>query len=189
MVSQPIAHSKAAASRDRIEVYAAHNEFGKAQIWLTFSPDDTQSIQIAWYAMGEDFEERLRSNAPDGSFRFELTAKNPGAAALHFEHVLELVISDVIGWDVKRRRPFKRGGYFGVPKAWLRVIEEQGRLTVHAHFLIWIYGHRDIKGKFQRASSTVPKRVENEQVILTLPKEVRIFFYLDQNYWFYSSYS
>ena len=156
-----------------MEVYAVHNEFGKAQIWLTFSPDDTQSVQIAWYAMGEDFEERLRNNAPDGSFRFDLTAKNPGAAALHFEHILELVISDVIGWDVKRRRPFKRGGYFGVPKAWLRVIEEQGRLTVHAHFLIWIYGHRDIKGKFQRASLNIPKNVENDQVVLTLPKEVR----------------
>lgn len=99
-----------------------------------------------------------------------------GAAALHFEHVLELVISYVIGWDVKKRRPFKRGGFFGIPKAWLRVVEEQGRLTLHAHCLIWIYGHYDIQGKFQRASWNIPERMETEHIILNKcdSKEVTI---------------
>ncbi len=43
--------------------------------------------------------------------------------------------------------------FFGYPKAWLRVVEEQTRLTLHAHFLIRIYGHVDIKEQFQQAIS------------------------------------
>ncbi len=122
--------------------------------------------------MGEDFEDQYRRKASDASYRFNLIAKNPGAAALHFEQVLDLVISHVIGWDVKSGRPFKRGGFFGVPKAWVRVVEEQGRLTLHAHFLIWIYGHRDIKGKFQSTSLNIPEMLENENITLTTPKQV-----------------
>lgn len=38
-----------------------------------------------------------------------------------------------------------------MPKAWLRVIEEQSRLTLHAHFLIWIYGHCDLQSQLQQA--------------------------------------
>ena len=82
-ITQPIPHSQAAAVLNRTGVYAAHNGFGKAQIWLTFSPDDTQCIQIAWYALGDAFEEKYRNKAPDGSIRFNLIAKKPGKVALY----------------------------------------------------------------------------------------------------------
>ena len=146
-------HSQAAALRDRQCVYAAHNSNGKAQIWLTFSPDDAQSFKIAWYALGEDQSKPIAGKAPSGMFRFETLATRPVAAALHFENVLSDVIRYVIGWNIEKKRPYKRGGLFGVPKAWLRIVEEQGRLTLHAHCLIWIYGHSDIENQLKRAAT------------------------------------
>jgi hypothetical protein len=45
-------HSKSAAMANRAAVYAAHNSLGRASIWFTFCPDDTQSFKILWYALG-----------------------------------------------------------------------------------------------------------------------------------------
>lgn len=53
-------------------------------------------------------------------------------------------------------RPHKGGGLFGVPKAWLRVVEEQSRLTLYAHFLIWIYGHGNLQFQLKQAVETDP---------------------------------
>ena len=154
IVSKPMQHSRAAASNDRQDSYAAHNNNGKAHIWFTTSPDDTQSIKIMWFALGEDACNKFGLSAPSGTFRFDLVAKHSGAAALNFQNMLELVITHVIGWDLKKRRPYRRGGFFGVPKAWLRVVEEQGRLTLHAHFLVWIFGHDDIAIQINEAFET-----------------------------------
>ena len=98
-------HSQAAALRDRQCVYAAHNSNGKAQIWLTFSPDDAQSFKIAWYALGEDQSKPIAGKAPSGMFRFETLATRPVAAALHFENVLSDVIRYVIGWNMEKNVP------------------------------------------------------------------------------------
>lgn len=47
--------------------------------------------------------------------------------------------------------PPKTVGLFGA-KAWLRVVEGQYWLILHAHFLIWIYVHVDIKNDFNKPS-------------------------------------
>lgn len=147
----PMQHSQAAAIKNRQDVYAAHNSNGKAHIWFTFSPDDSMSFKILWYALGANEAAPHKDNIPNGEFRFKLIAKKPVAAALYFERILEIVIERMIGWDVKKCQPLEGGGIFGVPKAWLRVVEEQSRLTLHAHFLVWIYGHADLQGQLREA--------------------------------------
>ena len=64
---------------------------------------------------------------------------------------VDIIIEEIIGWCKEKGLPYKRGGLFGVPKAWLRVIEEQSRLTLHTHILIWLYGHGDIEGQLDSA--------------------------------------
>jgi hypothetical protein len=73
------------------------------------------------------------------------------AAALNFQRILEIVIEDIVGWSLKNKRSYRRGGLFGVPKAWLRVVEEQSRLTLHTHMLIWLYGHSAIENQLDEA--------------------------------------
>ena len=144
LCSQPMQHTDSAANFNRQCVYAAHNSNGKAQIWLTVSPDDALSYRVVWYALGPESAAPLKNVVPDASFRFELLVNHPVAAALHFEDILNLIIEDVIGWDQKKGEAKEEGGIFGRPRAYVRVVEEQSRLTLHTHILIWIHGHEDI---------------------------------------------
>lgn len=151
IANQTIQHSQPAAQKNRQDVYAAHANNGKAHIWLTISPDDAKSWQVLWFALGPA-ESRPHSDAiPLGSKRFAVLANHPVAAALNFQRILDIVIEDVIGWCQSKNRPYKRGGLFGVPKAWLRVVEEQSRLTLHTHMLIWLAGHGNIEKQLDDA--------------------------------------
>ncbi|EFX73115.1 hypothetical protein DAPPUDRAFT_325613 [Daphnia pulex] len=149
--TQPMQHSQAAANRNRQKVYAAHNSLGKAQIWFTVSPDDTQSFKIVVNALGSQAV-NFENPVPTGEKRFKLLAKHPVAAALHFQRILKMVIKKVLGWNRSQLLPYRSGGVFGVPKGYLYLVEEQSRLTLHAHFLIWLYGHENIERQLLRAS-------------------------------------
>jgi hypothetical protein len=144
LCSQPMQHTDSAANFNRQCVYAAHHSNGKAQIWLTVSPDDALAYRVVWYALGPEKAAPKKGVVPDGSWRFKLLADHPVAAALHFEDILNLIIEDVIGWDPKKGEPKEKGGIFGRPRAYVRVVEEQSRLTLHTHILIWIQGHENI---------------------------------------------
>lgn len=75
IVSKLMEHIRAAEGVNRRNIYAAHNENGKAQIWFTFSPDDTQSVKTMWFALGDfGYREHL-TTAPSGTVRFELIAQ------------------------------------------------------------------------------------------------------------------
>ena len=163
--NQSIQHSAAAAQRNRQDVYAAHANNGKAQIWLTISPDDAKSYNVYWFALGENQAKPSKHDIPIGSKRFTILSEHPVAAALEFERVLDIVIEEIVGWSKKEGRPFKRGGLFGVPKAWLRVVEEQSRLTLHFHMLIWLYGHESIEDQLDAAL----KLDENERDVNSPP--------------------
>ena len=149
--NQSIQHSQAAAQHNRQEVFCAHANNGKAQIWLTISPDDAKSYHVVWFAIGPEQAKPLKDAIPLGSKRFTILSDHPVAAALEFERVLDIVLEEIVGWSKKEGRPFKRGGIFGVPKAWLRVVEEQSRLTLHFHMLIWLYGHEAIETQLAAA--------------------------------------
>jgi hypothetical protein len=116
-------------------VYAAHNSC-EATVWLTVSPRDDLSFDVMWYALGPAQSAPHKDQLPLGSLRFATLNQHPVAAALQFEHILD-VVEHVIGWSRKNHMPHARGGLFGIPKAWVFAVEEQGRLTLHTHILIW----------------------------------------------------
>ncbi|EFX78931.1 hypothetical protein DAPPUDRAFT_245605 [Daphnia pulex] len=165
IANQTIQHSQAAAQRNRQEVYAAHANNGKAHIWLTISPDDAKSYKVMWFALGAE-EAIPHANAiPLGTKRFKILSDHPVAAALHFQRVLDIIIEEIIGWCSKKGKPYKRGGLFGVPKAWLRIVEEQSRLTLHTHMLIWLYGHSKIEYQLNNAVECDNQQHQAEDVI------------------------
>ncbi|KAK4006919.1 hypothetical protein OUZ56_012074 [Daphnia magna] len=151
IANQEIQHSQAAAQKNRQNIYASHANNGKAYIWLTISPNDAKSWQVLWFTLGPA-ESRPHSDAiPLGSKRFTVLGNHPVAAALNFQRILDIVIKYVIGWCQSKNRPYKRGGLFGVPKASFRVVEDQSRLTLHTHMLIWLCGHGSIEKQFDDA--------------------------------------
>ncbi len=148
-ISSPMQHSQAAAARNRLDMYAALNNLGKPDLWLTYCPKDSCSFQVSCYALGEEAG-KFRNQVPPIEFRLSTTGNQPVAAALHFERVQNLFFRKVIGWDRDKKRPFRRGGIFGVPKAFCEAVEEQGRLTLHVHCLLWLAGHRNLHKQIER---------------------------------------
>jgi hypothetical protein len=135
-------HSMAAAAENRGGVYAAHNSLGKAHICFTFCPDDTRSFKILWYALGPEQSAIYKDQIPDGIIRFEALANRPVAGALNFERCLNIAIEYLVGWDSEANAPLKNRGVWGIPSGHLRIVEEQFRLTLHYHHLIWLHGHQ-----------------------------------------------
>ena len=61
-----------------------------------------------------------------------LIANNPVAGAHFFHFMLETFISCVLGVDGKHT------GLYGDTSAYYGTVEQQGRLTLHLHLLLWI---------------------------------------------------
>lgn len=166
--NQPMQHSQAAAMRNRQDVYAAHNILGPAQIWFTVSPDDTKTLKIVYYALGPEKSLAHERITLSEEFRFNLLADCTVAAAHNFENILHDIVEHIVGWCKKTGQPKKLGGLFGICKAYLRVNEEQSRLTLHVHFLIWMYGHVNLKEQLQEA---INKDFFNAERIELIPEE------------------
>ena len=162
-------HSLAAAAENRGGVYAAHNSLGKAQIWFTFCPDDTTSYKIMWYALPPGQSTIYEDSIPTGTIRFETLANHPAAAALNFERCLELAIEYLIGWDETAGAPLKNRGVWGTPSGHLRIVEEQFRLTLHSHHLIWLHGHHNVEEQLKTAQklSLAAAKIPPENLLQT----------------------
>jgi hypothetical protein len=126
------------------------NHFGLGGIFLTVTPDDENTFLVTAYSQidkkGKPIDisnltsEQLNVQAEQ---RKQVRLKFPGITALNFEYALDVVIKEVIGWDVSKGKPTEKPGLFGVPIAYGGAVEEQGRTTLHVHFIIWLLGFID----------------------------------------------
>ncbi|TRM55928.1 hypothetical protein BD626DRAFT_415190, partial [Schizophyllum amplum] len=76
--------------------------------------------------------------------RSSLVARNPVAAARFFNVVVRAFIKHVLGVGAHRR------GIYGPTSAYYGAVEQQGRLTLHLHTMLWIRGAlspQDIRDK------------------------------------------
>jgi hypothetical protein len=48
------------------------------------------------------------------------------------------MIEHILGWDRKNQISNKNGGAFGVLDAWNTAVEEQGRKTLHSHWILYV---------------------------------------------------
>ena len=147
-VSRSVPHTNEAAKRARQDGEAHQHYFGLPHFFLTTTPDDDNSFLVQVYAqtfidddtpVSQLTDEELRSRS---SLRTELRIKHPGLCAFYYQLVLDIVIEEVIGWDVKKQSARPEGGLFGKPLAFTASTEEQGRTTLHTHFQLWIEGMR-----------------------------------------------
>jgi len=66
--------------------------------------------------------------------RKDLRAKYPGACALEYQSIVQIVIEILIGWNNKTRTGSK--GIFGKPLAYADCCKEQARYTLHSHISV-----------------------------------------------------
>ena len=125
--------------------------------YITLSPADIQHPICIYFAqMNEEFkldilpyDERLRA-----------VCANPVAGARFFHFLIQTFISEVLGVDSDHR------GLYGDTDAYYGTVEQQGRLTLHLHMLLWIKGGLSPKEMRRRLMDLDPdsqfqKKVKN----------------------------
>ena len=121
---------------------------------MTVNPDDENSYVVQIYSQEiiddntsakfqEDEEILKRSQSKQ-----QLRIKVPGICAFYFELIIEIIIGEVLCWDLEKQKAMRsKQGLFGKTKAFVLSIEEQARKTLHAHLQIWVKNYHAIREK------------------------------------------
>jgi hypothetical protein len=100
----------------------------------------------------ETFSPELR---PENE-RYRLIAENPVAGAWFFHFMVEMFIKHVLG--VNKEHP----GLYSKTAAYYAIVEQQGRLTLHLHMLLWILNSlspQEIRDRIMDPNSDFQKRI------------------------------
>ena len=149
--TRAVPHTNAATKSARLSGEAINHSFGMANWFLTWTPDDENSIIVQAYSgvviddgtpIDHLSDAQLRERA---KARRTLRIRSPGVCAFFFEAMLQIVVAEVIGWDSEKGQSTDKGGLFGKPEAFIIAVEEQGRRTLHGHAQIWIEGMKSAR--------------------------------------------
>ena len=115
----------------RNEIWSLIAFSGAPSWYITLSPADIQHPICIYYA---DNKEEFKPDLLPYNERIRMVCKNPVAGARFFHFMIETFITYVLGVGSNHR------GVYGDTKAFYGTVEQQGRLTLHLHMLLWIKG-------------------------------------------------
>ena len=113
----------------RNEIWSLIAQEGAPLWYITLLPADVKN-PIALYYVDHDVTFKPGIRVPEE--RYRLIASNPVACARFFNFMVEQFIKHVLG--VGSDHP----GLYGETSAYYGTVEQQGRLTLHIHLLLWI---------------------------------------------------
>ncbi|PPQ73348.1 hypothetical protein CVT24_012186 [Panaeolus cyanescens] len=108
--------------------------FKSTPTWfITVTPSDNKHpLCLYWASHDIEFRPEIKGYAE----REHIVTRNPVACAKFFDYMVKLFIKHVCGWGESGPEM----GVFGKPSAYYGTVEQQGRMTLHLHFLLWIDG-------------------------------------------------
>lgn len=116
----------------RNEIWSLISFFGAPSWFITLSPADHKHPISLYYAdTKETFEPKLKMSYDE---KLRLVANNPVAAACFFHFMVEMFIKHILGIGNSH------SGIYGDTAAYYGTVEQQGRLTLHLHMLLFIKG-------------------------------------------------
>ncbi|KAF5372660.1 hypothetical protein D9615_009864 [Tricholomella constricta] len=113
----------------RNEIWSLVANQGAPSWYITLSPADINHPICLYFA---DTKEKFEPVLREDDERFRLIAKNPVAAARFFHFMVEAFLTHVLGFGTGK------AGIYGEASAYYGAVEQQGRLTLHLHVLVWI---------------------------------------------------
>ena len=128
-VSQRVDGSITSKKYMRSEIWSLMAHYGAPSWYITFSPADVKHPICLYFA---DSNESFTPNLRPYDERIRLIAANPVAGARFFHFMVELFIKHVLGVGSDH------SGLYGDTSAYYGTVEQQGRLTLHLHLLLWI---------------------------------------------------
>jgi hypothetical protein len=126
----------------RNEIWSLISFLGAPSWFITFSPADVKHPICLYYADTQEvFQPELKRSHDE---RYRLIAHNPVAGARFFHFMCQIFIRHILG--IGADHP----GIYGNTSAYYGTVEQQGRVTLHLHLLLWIVGSlspQDIREK------------------------------------------
>ena len=139
--------------RMRNQIWSLSFELGPPSWFITYAPADENHPIAIYYA---DTDQTYYPAVYSKDKRHKMIGENPVAGARFFKFMTDLFIRHVLGHGLKRRGIYgKTSGYYGT-------VEQQGRLTLHMHMLVWIKGAltpQEIRDRILDADSEFQKRL------------------------------
>ena len=137
----------------RNEIWSLISYKGAPSWFITFAPADCRHPICLYFAdTKETFSLALCTNKEC----YNLVAKNPVAGARFFDFMVKLFIRHVLGVDMDHP------GLYGDTSAYYGTVEQQGRLTLHLHLLLWISGSltpQELRDKIMDPNSDFQKKM------------------------------
>ena len=140
-------HSNEACLEARRIYFSFLMKFGIPAVFLTITPDDLRNFRIVVYSLSPDkvspygeVDPKTLSESDiltDFNVRREARSQHPGLCAEEYQRIMELVIKHLFNWDTETQTS-KGMGLFAELLAWCLATEEQGRKSLHGHFLLFL---------------------------------------------------
>ena len=141
----------------RNEGWSLISYIGAPSWFITLSPADINHPICIYFAdKNIKFKPEIYFKKADEAYR--LVTSNPVAAARFFNIMIENFIKHVLGFGTKHP------GFFGKTEAYYGTVEQQGRLTLHLHMLLWIknaLSPQDMREKIMDPESDFQKEMVN----------------------------
>ncbi|PPQ66487.1 hypothetical protein CVT26_011176 [Gymnopilus dilepis] len=120
----------------RRNVRAIINAKGIPTLFITLNPSDVHNPIVRIFGAEEADVDTISQGEDIQSWRRRIyAAKNPSACAKFFDLMITTFIDVVLGYG--KDQP----GLYGYCEAYYRVVEAQGKGTLHLHMLVWLRGH------------------------------------------------
>jgi hypothetical protein len=137
----------------RNEIWSLISYRGAPSWFITFAPADVKHPLCLYFAdTKETFSPEIRCSKEAR----RLIANNPVAGARFFHTMVQLFIKHVLGVGTNHR------GIYGDTLAYYGTVEQQGRLTLHLHLLLWILGSltpQEIRDRIMDKNSDFQQRM------------------------------
>lgn len=144
-----LGHTNEAAKRARLSMFANIVRFGPGSLFLTVTPDDGNCFRIQIYANHQIYEPPNVDDPSDAitadfDMSIHVREQYPGLCAFDFNQITELLIEHILGWDAETHASKADGGMFGRLNTYTCAVEEQGRKTLHGHWILWVQEWSDL---------------------------------------------
>src|ERR1700723_527368 len=141
----------------RNEIWSLISYLGAPSWYITISPADVKHPICLYYAdTNVKFEPTTIFDKEAADKARVLIAKNQEAGARFFDFMIRMFIKHVLGVDSDHP------GLYGDASAYYGTVEQQGRLTLHLHLLLWIRGAftpQEIRDKIMDPNSDFQRKL------------------------------
>ncbi|KAE8891822.1 hypothetical protein PF005_g20630 [Phytophthora fragariae] len=143
---------------------------GEPSVFYTLTPYSEGSIAVAFWSgydlpngRPQKFVSCTTFNMPGSAQMKKFTMRNTVLQALYYRISRKILIDGLFGWDLTANKPKAEPGIFGFVEALFYALEQQGRLRVHIHGVLWVAGLPKSKSDWEELLSDDGMRARFEE--------------------------